>query len=79
MLAGRSAEDVVALYRRRQDFYGRAHLAIDTSHLTIDAVVGRIVRHLRERDRAADVGRPGAGGPRGDLPAGVGEHREGDG
>jgi shikimate kinase len=83
MLAGRSAEDAAALYRIRQDSYRRAHLSIDTSHLTIDAVVARIVRHVRERDRAAHPPRPPAvaaeGGPRGDQPAGVGEHREGDG
>ena len=80
MLAGRSAEDAAALYRVRQDSYRRAHLAIDTSHLTVDAVVGRIVRHLRERERAARLTRPPVeGGARADLPTGVGERREGDG
>jgi hypothetical protein len=80
MLAGRSAEDAAALYRTRQDSYRRAHLSIDTSHMTIDAVVARIVRHLRERERAAHLSRPPAEGvPRGDQPAGVGEPREGDG
>ena len=70
MLAGRSAEDAAALYQTRQDSYRRAHLSIDTSHLTIDAVVARIVRHLRERERAVHLSRPPAvaaeGGPRGD-------------
>ncbi len=80
MLAGRSVEDAAALYRTRQESYRRAHLAIDTSHLTIDAVVGRIVRHLRDRERAAEPTGASAEAPaRTDLPAGVGERREGDG
>jgi shikimate kinase len=80
MLAGRSIEEAAALYRTRQESYRRAHLAIDTSHLTIDAVVGRIVRHLRDRERAAEpTGTPVEAPPRADLPAGVGERREGDG
>jgi shikimate kinase len=80
MLAGRSAEDAAALYRSRQEVYRRAHLAIDTSHLSIDAVVGRIVRHLRDRERGAAAAGPSPGGPtRADLPAGIGEPREGNG
>ena len=78
MLAGRSVEDAAALYRVRQDCYRRAHLALDSSHMTVDAVVGRIVRYLREREgtvRLAEA--PGEGGPPLDLPAGVGERREG--
>ena len=48
--------------------------------MTVDAVVGRIVRHLRERERNARAAEaPAAGGSRpADLPAGVGERREGD-
>jgi shikimate kinase len=80
MLVGRSAEEAAALYQVRQESYRRAHLAIDTSLLTVDAVVGRIVRHLRERERAARLTQPPAeGGAHVDLPAGVGERREGDG
>ncbi|HEY7141758.1 MAG TPA: shikimate kinase [Methylomirabilota bacterium] len=76
MLAGRSAEDAAALYRARQEFYRRAHLALDTTRMTVDAVVGRIVRHVRERERNA---RPTAApaedrSPR-DLPTGAGERR----
>ncbi len=80
MLAGRSAEDAAALYRTRQEIYRRAHLSIDTSHLTIDAVVGRIVRHLRDRERRPEAGGapPEAPAPA-DLAAGIGERREGDG
>jgi shikimate kinase len=80
MLAGRSVEDAAALYRIRQEYYRRAHLALDTTHMTFDAVVGRIVRHLRDRERAARAaGAPGEGSPPLDLPAGAGERREGDG
>lgn len=80
MLAGRSAKEAAALYQTRQDSYRRAHLALDTTRLTVDAVVGRIVRHLREQERAARLARPPAeGGAPVDLPAGVGERRERDG
>ena len=58
MLAGRSREEAAALYAARQAHYRRAHLSIDTSHLSVDAVVGRVVRHLRGRAR---VGPPPAG------------------
>ena len=78
MLADRSTEDAAALYLARQEFYRRAHLSIDTSRLNIDAVVGRIVRHLRDRERESG-GRPSEAPARADLPAGVGECREGDG
>src|SRR5215470_6377796 len=64
MLAGRSIEDVAALYRVRQDVYRRAHLALDTTRMTVDAVVARIVRHLRDRERRASPLAP-------DAPTGV--------
>jgi shikimate kinase len=79
MLAGRSAEEAAAMYRARQEFYRRAHLALDTTHLTVDAVVGRIVRHLRERERVAGRAATVEGDPSVRLSAGVGERREGDG
>jgi shikimate kinase len=80
MLAGRSVEDAAALYRARQESYRRAHLAIDTSHLPIDAVVGRIIRHLRERERAAGPsGAPAEAGVRADLPTAIGDGRDVDG
>jgi shikimate kinase len=60
MLAGRSREDSAALYETRRAYYGQAHLAIDTSHLAVDTVVGHILRYLRS-------GRE----PRGPLPAGA--------
>jgi shikimate kinase len=47
MLSGRSPEDLEALYRRREGHYGEAHVTIDTSGLTIDQVVSRILSRLR--------------------------------
>ena len=80
MLADRTVEEAAALFRVREDCYRRAHLALDTTHMTVDAVVGRIVRHLRERER---TGRPAEafteGAPSLDQPARVGDRREGDG
>ena len=79
MLAGRSADDAAALYRVRQEFYRHAHLALDTTRMTVDAVVSRIVRHLRDRERSArgEAALAAGGSPEG-LPAGVGERREKD-
>jgi len=85
MLAGRSVEDAAALYRVRQDVYRRAHLALDTTRMTVDAVVARIVRHLRDRERRE--GTPATpmdaapessveGGAPVDQAAGVGERRD---
>lgn len=59
MLAGRSRAEVAALYESRQPYYGQAHLAVDTTHLGVDGVVMRILRHLRERERAARSAPPG--------------------
>jgi shikimate kinase len=67
MLAGRTMEEAAALYQARQDYYRRAHLAIDTTHLSVEAVVGRIVRHLRERERTARA--RAAGSPAGETEA----------
>ena len=84
MLADRTAEDAAALYRIRQEVYRRAHLALDTTRMTVDSVVARIVRHLRERERSggppeASSEAPVAGSPRPDLTAGVSERRDGEG
>jgi shikimate kinase len=49
MLTGRSPEEVGALYETRKAFYGQAHLAVDVTRIGVDAAVGRILRHLRER------------------------------
>jgi shikimate kinase len=52
MLAGRSFDEVDALYRRREPYYRLAHLAIDTTGLGLDAVVARAMGALRHRHAA---------------------------
>jgi shikimate kinase len=52
MLAGRSVEDLEALYREREPYYREAHLIMDTTGLTIDQIVSRILTRLR-RSHAA--------------------------
>jgi shikimate kinase len=47
MLAGRSPDEVEALYRRREPYYREAHVTIDTTGLTLDQVVSRIQSRLR--------------------------------
>lgn len=61
MLMGRALDDVQALFEARKAYYSQAHLAIETTHLGVDAVVSRIVRELRTRERLAA---PAAAGPR---------------
>lgn len=88
MLAGRSVEDAAALYRVRQDVYRRAHLSLDTTRMTVDAVVARIVRHLRDRERLAGLSGTSGDAPAEaltdgsssvDLPAGVAERQDAQG
>jgi shikimate kinase len=47
MLAGRSAEETEALYRRREPFYRQAHLTVDTTALGVDQVVAHVLAALR--------------------------------
>lgn len=56
MLAGRSREEAAQLLATREEYYRRAHLAIDTTHLSVDQIVIRLLRRLRERDGAARTG-----------------------
>ena len=42
MLDGRSLEEIEALYREREPYYGQAHLTIDTAGLGVD----QVVRHM---------------------------------
>jgi shikimate kinase len=49
VLAGRSFEDIEALYRQREPYYARAHLVVDTTDLGPDQVVARVLAGLRER------------------------------
>ena len=52
MLAARSREESRRLFEARKAYYGQAHVAIDSTHLGVDQVASRIVRHIRERERA---------------------------
>ena len=47
MLAGRTVEELGALYRTREPYYQRAHLVVDTSGLGPDQVVARVLAALR--------------------------------
>src|SRR5262245_6180433 len=47
MLAGRAPGEIEALYREREPYYRKAHLTLDTTGLTIDQVVSRILSILR--------------------------------
>lgn len=52
MLAGRTPEEIAALYRARELCYRGAHVTIDTGGLGVDQVVARILAALRERHAA---------------------------
>jgi shikimate kinase len=52
MLAGRSAEELEALYRIREPYYAQAHLTVDTTGLGLDQVVARVLAALRETHAA---------------------------
>jgi len=56
MLAGRTRDDVRALYRSREPFYARAAFTVDTTSLGPDQVAARIAGVLRSRDRQAFEG-----------------------
>ena len=53
MLAGRSREDVEALYRSRLPYYARAHLTVETAGLGPDQVAACVCRALAARERVA--------------------------
>jgi hypothetical protein len=68
--------------------YRRAHLSLDTTRMTVDAVVARIVRHLRDRERLAGLSGTSGDAPAEaladgsssvDLPAGVAERQDAQG
>ena len=71
MLTGRAPDEIEALYRQREPYYRDAHLTIDTTGLTIDQVVSRILSILRggrgaasADDRWGRAGRSGGRSPR---------------
>ena len=53
MLAGRTQDDVLALYRSREPFYARADVRVDTGHLGPDQIAVQIARALAIRVRQA--------------------------
>ncbi|OLC14541.1 MAG: hypothetical protein AUH29_10105 [Candidatus Rokubacteria bacterium 13_1_40CM_69_27] len=48
MLAGRTSDEIETLYRQREPYYRRAHLALDTTGLGPDEVVARLLSALRQ-------------------------------
>jgi shikimate kinase len=52
MLAGRTREELEALYRAREPYYAQAHLTVDTTGLGLDQVVARVLAALRETHAA---------------------------
>ena len=52
MLAGRSFDEIQALYRQREPYYARAHLTVDTTGLGPDQVVARLLAQLRDTHAA---------------------------
>lgn len=48
MLEGRSIAEIDELYRVRQPYYRRAHIAIDTTGLGADQVAARVLAALRD-------------------------------
>jgi shikimate kinase len=52
MLAGRTFEQIEALYRAREPYYSRAHVSVDTTGLGPDEVVARLLAALRQNDVA---------------------------
>jgi shikimate kinase len=56
MLAGRSRDEVEALYRLREPFYREAHVAIETTDVGPDQVATRVLLALRSRERETRQG-----------------------
>jgi shikimate kinase len=49
MLAGRARDEIEALYRAREPYYRQADLTIDTTGLTPDQIVSRLLLALHDR------------------------------
>jgi shikimate kinase len=56
MLAGRSRDEVAALYRAREPFYRQAHRIVDTTDLGLDEVARHVVRALGLPASAPEAG-----------------------
>jgi shikimate kinase len=57
MLAGRSPDEILRLYRSREPFYRQADIAVDTTSRTPDQVVAQIVGALRSGAQAVPAPR----------------------
>jgi shikimate kinase len=69
MLAGRSRDEIEALYRAREPYYRQADLVIDTTGITPDQVVAKLLVALRDRAASrsstlSPLGRGQGEGPR---------------
>ena len=53
MLAGRSRQDVEALYRTREPFYRAADITVETTGIGPDQVAARVLAALSAREKAA--------------------------
>ncbi len=53
MLAGRSRQDVEALYRTREPFYRQADITVDSTGIGPDQVAARVLAALGAREKAA--------------------------
>ena len=49
MLAGRAREEIEALYHAREPYYRQADLTIDTTGITLDQVVSKLLLALHDR------------------------------
>jgi shikimate kinase len=57
MLAGRTREEIEALYRAREPYYREADLAVDTTGITPDQVVAKLLLALHARIALSPEGR----------------------
>jgi shikimate kinase len=60
MLDGRSDEDVLSLYRAREPYYCQAHVTVDTTGLTVDQAVARLLATVRSERPDTELA-PGRG------------------
>jgi len=68
MLAGRDRDEVEALYRAREAYYREADLTIDTTGISPDQVVAKLLLALRDRAILSPPGPPSTLSPLGRGP-----------
>jgi shikimate kinase len=57
MLSGRTREEIAALYRAREPYYREADLAVDTTGITPDQVVAKLLLALHDKIPLSPLGR----------------------